>query len=96
MLARISTRDFNEWLAFYNLEPWGSPIESRRAAATPWLLASIYRKPGARAPDFDDFILPRDAGDSPRKTQDPAKMEAIFRAFATAHNKSIASKKGGM
>lgn len=60
MLASMSAIQLNEWMEFYDIEPWGFTIEERRAALTPTALGNLYRNPKKRRPYKEtDFMLDR-------------------------------------
>ena len=75
------------WLAYYNLEPWGSKVDDLRMG----ILASVSAAPYCNTtPKPDDFI-PKWGGP---KAQDPEQMRAIFAQFVTMHQ-HITRGKGG-
>lgn len=55
MLTRMSSAELTEWLAFYNLEPWGGELDFYGHAITASTIANVNRgKKKAMKPD--DFI----------------------------------------
>jgi hypothetical protein len=45
LLRRIDSRELSEWMAFYNLEPWGCEAENRRFGTIAATFANVHRKP---------------------------------------------------
>lgn len=56
---RLSAREFAEWMAYYNLEPWGKEFDAYERALIVSLLANIHRdskkRPEAYQPQ--DFMV---------------------------------------
>lgn len=55
----MSSREFSEWIAYYNLEPFGSNVEDLRHAQLMALLANANRDAKKRKKPYkiDDFLL---------------------------------------
>jgi len=60
LLARISSRELTEWMAYWRLEPWGEPRADLRAAIIAATVANTARDPRRKPRPFKpaDF-LPR-------------------------------------
>ena len=63
---RTSRVEFNEWQAFYAINPWGEPRADLRSAVVAHVIANVNRKKGARAfkpkdfmPDFEKPYKPK-------------------------------------
>lgn len=73
-LAEIEAIDKDElfgWMAFYQLEPWGCPVEDQRAATGLDLLYAINSKPGTKHPEwFDRGERRADVEPSPEQTEE--------------------------
>jgi len=41
LCEKLSSAELTEWLAFYELEPWGNPIESKRHAIIGSTIANV-------------------------------------------------------
>ena len=54
----ISSREFAEWAAFYNLEPWGYEMDNWRTALITSMVANTARDPKKRPRPYmpDDFM----------------------------------------
>ncbi len=61
---QISSAEFTEWQAFYELEPFGDIVADLRHGSATSVLANINRNPDARPEPFraEDFIFWRDTG----------------------------------
>jgi hypothetical protein len=56
LLARLSAREFNEWAAFYEKDPWGDQRADVRAGIIASTLANIHRDKHAKAFLPQDFM----------------------------------------
>ncbi len=91
MLAEMSLRTWHEWVAYFQIEPFGEERADVRSATIASTVANASRtKRGQRAFKIGDFMP--DYGRQTKK-QSAAEQEAIFSAFADAHNR--ARKKRG-
>lgn len=70
----MTSAEFAEWCAYYQLEPFGPPADWARHGAQMALWANAHRKPGTRPYRPDEFL--------PRAPQTPEEQIAIFRALA--------------
>jgi hypothetical protein len=59
LLARLTARQLTEWMAYYQLEPWGDLNHDRRMATLTALTANAHRDPKKRPEPFssEDFML---------------------------------------
>jgi len=71
LLDRVSGRELTEWMAFAQLEPFGSRANYVGHAVTASTIANIYRSKGQKAFELDDFIPSR------KKTQTVDEMLQI-------------------
>jgi hypothetical protein len=76
--ARISSSEFSEWCAYYQIEPFGASAEWARWAQTMAMTANIHRKPGASALKPQDFM--------PRQPQTSEDHYRILRAMFPQRN----------
>lgn len=53
---RISAREFAEYIAFWQLEPWGEEREDYRSALICAVLANVWRPKGSRDYRPEDFM----------------------------------------
>lgn len=56
LLARISSKELTEWMAFYRLEPFGSDTQYLGPAINTAMLANIHKKKGAKSAEVGDFM----------------------------------------
>jgi|YNPMSStandDraft_1061717.scaffolds.fasta_scaffold02512_15 hypothetical protein len=54
--ARISSAEFTEWCAYYQIEPFSSFAEWARWAQMMALLTNVHRRPGTRPARAQDFM----------------------------------------
>ena len=76
-MGQLTSREFAEFLALYELEPWGDEPHDLRAAAT---IAAIYRTGGSKA-TVREFMLHPDPDDGPAEAS-AADQQAIKDALA--------------
>ena len=60
MLDSIPARTFSEWIAFYQLEPFGIQAEDAMWAHWKAIYANVHRKRGSTAYKPEKFLLFRD------------------------------------
>ena len=77
----IDAREFAEWIAFGNLEPFGEERADWRIAQLCTLVANMFRGKGRMARMRDFMLRPK----APRK-QTPQEIAAVMRAYTAAHN----------
>lgn len=41
LLVKLSSRELTDWMAFYEIEPWGSLIDSKRQSTTAATMANV-------------------------------------------------------
>lgn len=56
MLRRMSSRELSEWIAFYNIEPFGEERQDLRNAMACCVMANAWRGKG-KAFKINDFML---------------------------------------
>lgn len=73
---RMSSRELSEWMAFYELEPFGNDWHQTGTIAS--VIANVNRDPKKRATPFEaeDFI--------PRKAAEPPGPEALAEKIKSA------------
>lgn len=83
----ISSAEFTEWQAFYQLEPFGDVVADLRHGVATSVLANINRNSEARKEPYkaEDFIHWRDTGPSddeaePELIDDPVAQSNLIRA----------------
>ena len=60
MLREMTAQQFDEWIAFYQLEPWGILADDALSAHWKAIYANAHRKKGKRAMRVDKFLLFRE------------------------------------
>lgn len=62
LLARIDSRELTEWMAYYEVEPWGSEIDDHRFGTVASTIANVNRDPKKRSQPYkpNDFFPRRD------------------------------------
>ena len=77
----ISSAEFTEWMAYYELEPFGDLVADQRHGVASALLANINRNSNTRPEPYssNDFIHWRDVGGA------PAEVEPVLLADPVAH-----------
>ena len=88
MLARMSSRLFAEWMAYFDLEPWGEIMADARNASLMALLANIHRGEGQSAYRVDDFRMMAD-----RPPQTWQEQKAMFNALTVGLSAKRAAAK---
>lgn len=82
LLSRISSREMTEWMAFYQLEPFGTNAEMVGHAITASTVYNVNRgrknkaaKPADFMPDFESQVRPKTIDDMLAKVQ---AMNAMY------------------
>jgi len=62
VLVRHTSRELTEWMAFFELEPWGSEIEDYRFGVVASTIANVNRDPKKRSKPYEptDFFPSRE------------------------------------
>lgn len=85
--ARISSAEFAEWVAFAQLEPFGSSREDARAGVVAALIANANRDTEKRSTPFEpaDFFSTLGEGAAPaQQEQTPEEQLAIMQKITDA------------
>lgn len=82
---RVSSREFTDWQAFAELEPFGEERADLRAGIIASTLANVNRGRGTRAFKPSDFMPKFDA---PR-IMSADEIGSRLMAFAEQHNRSV-------
>ena len=59
-MREMTAQQFDEWIAFYQLEPWGILADDTLAASWKAMYANMHRKQGRRAYKIEKFLMFRD------------------------------------
>lgn len=82
----MDSAEFTEWLAYYELEPFGELVADQRHGVATQVLANVHRNPKARPEPYtaEDFIHWRDTGPvedtEPVLLDDPKAQSDLIRA----------------
>lgn len=68
LLARISSRELTEWMAYDRLEPFGEWRADVRSALVAMVMANAWRGKDQKAFTVDDFLIKFDAEAKPAQT----------------------------
>jgi len=78
MLRRMSSSEFCEWQAYYNIDPFGSEREDLRAGAMTSPLINMWLKSGSKKTKASDWIMKF----GERAEQAPDTIKNVFKALA--------------
>jgi hypothetical protein len=81
-IARCDAEEFREWMAFYELDPWGGERGDLRTGIVASVIANVNRPSGSKPITPSDFMPEFGPRDEERKTQSLAEMKAAFESFA--------------
>mgnify|MGYP000046381597 CR=1 FL=1 len=85
LLSRISSRELSEWMAFYELEPFGDERADLRAGIVASTVANANRDPKKSKPYAPQDFLPRFEGgrgdEAPGWQKLLAKVKMLHAAF---------------
>ncbi len=85
LLSRISSRELSEWMAFFQMEPWGCEVDDWRFGMLASVIANVNRDPKRQRKPFrpQDFVPKRDAEPAEEQTwEEQARiLEMWARAF---------------
>lgn len=89
MLGELSIGEFRQWIAYYDLEPWGDERDAYRFASVVKMLHDINVRPGHRRKPLADFVVEfteREAVDH-RSESHQNRMKMIGAMIAGAHKR---------
>lgn len=91
MLAGLSHRQFLEWRAYAELEPFDEVRDDLRIASIVATLLNVNRGESSAAVSIDDCRL-KFGDEGIRKPMAPHNMRALMQAYTRAHNKALAER----
>lgn len=77
---RLSSRELSEWMAYYELEPWGEDRGDLRAGIVASVIANVNRDPKQRRAPFEPQDFMPEFGSSEPEQPSPAELVAKFDA----------------
>lgn len=92
LLSRIDTAELVEWMAFYELEPFGYFRRDLEAALIAQTIANVNKGKGKQPFKLTDFLLKFKADEDERK-QSVSEMKSILLAIAKAQNAKVRDEK---
>lgn len=84
MLGELSARQFDEWIAFYSIEPWGEERADLRAGIVASTVANVNRNAKQRSKPYSpkDFMPVYDK--PPKKAQTMEEMLRVVEVMNAA------------
>jgi hypothetical protein len=80
MLESISSQQINEWMAFYQLEPFGADAQNIGHAITASTVANVNRQKGQKAFKVSDFMPNTQHAEKQQTVDEMINLAAIFTA----------------
>lgn len=80
MLKSMSSSELTEWIAFYQIEPFGVQVDDNRSAIVAATIANQHRGKNKRPIPADRFV-PKYGKRRRGKKQTVAQMRAVFQAL---------------
>lgn len=77
LLVRIDSRELREWMAFYQIEPFGEQVVDYRESRLAAILANAFRGKNQRPYGINDFSLIKQTP----KRQSWQKMRDMLQAY---------------
>ena len=95
LLSRVSSRELAEWMAFFELEPWGTEVEDWRAGLIASTVANANRDQKRRRRPYEpqDFMPRRDI--QPKGMDEQSVEDQIAIVEMWARILSAANQEGG-
>ena len=93
-MREIDSREFAEWLAYSNLEPFGPEREDQRAGMIAAIIANVNRDPAKRPEPYDveDFFARWDTAER-KAAEATVKETPDLKSKLTAWAMKMADKK---
>jgi hypothetical protein len=86
--ARISAREFAEWIAYYGMSPFGPQRDDIRSGVLGASLASMWAKKGSRL-KASDFMPDFEKSKPENRQESQEQIWAKLRIFQKAHNDNL-------
>ena len=83
-MSRCNARQFAEWRAYYQIEPWGEERADLRAGIIASTIANVNRGKGQKAFMPSDFMPDFDR--KPKQPMSDEQMFAVMTQFTAQHN----------
>lgn len=84
LLARISSQELSEWMAYYSLEPWGTETDDLRAGIVASTIANVNRDPKKRRKPYtaQDFAPQWGKSEPKKEEQTVEEQQRILEMWA--------------
>ncbi len=83
-MERCDSRQFAEWRAYHQIEPWGEERADLRAGIIASTIANVNRGKGQKVFTPDDFMPHFNA--KPKQPMSEEQMAAVMTQFTSQHN----------
>lgn len=80
LLPRLTSRQLSEWMAYFDLRPFGQDYTDQQIAQVACILANANRKPYSEPHKLEDFLPHKE------REQSPGEMKAILRSVIGGHS----------
>ena len=87
----IDSKEFAEWMAYYQIEPFGEERADLREAMVPFMLANAFGEKGKK-PKLEDFLISNLINDEPKLRQSLEEMQVKLKGIAKRYEE--AQKRG--
>ena len=86
LLARISSKELTEWMAFSQVEPFGAEADYLGHAITASTIANVNRKPKSKAHTVEEF-MPKFEKKKKQSTEEMIQIAKMFTAAGGGEDK---------
>lgn len=87
MLAKLSRAELIEWMAYFQLEPWGSRMDDQRFGVVAATMANVMSSGSGKTFSSVDFFPPK--SEQERHILKQKQIDDTLRNFAAIHNRKI-------
>jgi len=81
----MTSAEFSEWIAYYNLEPFGPQMDDLRAGTVAATVANVARSKASKALEAKDFFVSLQEGQHEQRMT----VEETIQAFARATGSTV-------
>lgn len=94
LLEQLDSVQISEWMAYANIEPFGSLAEDLRLGQTTAMIGNTHLKKGAKPFKAQDFSLCSSWRKDPGSPQTLSEQKAVMLEFAKSINTRERKKRG--
>lgn len=80
LLARISSRELSEWMAYYSVEPWGAERDNLHAGIVASATINVWRGEKDEPVNAQDFML--QFGEDEKQPVSADELYGMFQTWA--------------